>query len=106
VEPRIVRPSIDSCIRIADGQAEAFASGPAGDRTVFASEVAGNRARRHAARYFTGLMATHAVRNDEDVELRQEDEPILVVHPLSADIGHSCRDRAHWAKYSSASAEG
>src|SRR5262249_31215892 len=59
------------------------------------AEVHRDRARCHAACDLTGLVAPHAVGDDEHVELRKQDEPVLIVATLPADVGETCRDRPH-----------
>jgi hypothetical protein len=51
--------------------------------------------RRHLAGNVPGAVAAHAIRNDVEIELRQDAERILVVLSLLSDVRDACRDDLH-----------
>ena len=60
-----------------------------------AAEVRGDDARGHPARHLPRLVTPHPVGDNEDVELRQQDETVLVMGTLPTDVAQSRRDRTH-----------
>jgi hypothetical protein len=95
VRPRVVGACEDLRVRVLHGRAQAVADRHLALPAAAVAEVPGDRARGHPARDLARLVPAHAVRHDEDVELREQDEAILVVEALPADVGDACRDRPH-----------
>jgi hypothetical protein len=50
---------------------------------------------RQATRHLTGLVPAHPVRHRKQAEVLSDEEVVLIVGPLAANVGQSVGDESH-----------